>query len=115
MFDNFKNMIKYNSQISDIVQNLHSVLQGGVLVQHSFFCFLDDLSEYLDKSKGIEIGTITICHLLFVDHLIHAPDTPSGLQKLTHGLEGFCKQWHMEVNLSKTSVSVFNKKCQIGK
>ena len=32
-----------------------------------------------------------------------------------HGLEDFCKQWHRKVNLSKTSVSVFDKKFQIGK
>ena len=115
MFDNFKSRIKYSSQISDTFENLHGVLQGGVISPTLFNCFLDDLSEYLDKSKGIEIGTIAICHLLFADNLILASEIPSGLQKLIHGLEEFCKQWHMEVNLSKTSVSVFKKKCQIGK
>ena len=91
------------------------MLQGVVISPTLFNFFLDDLSEYLDKSKGIEIGTIAICHLLFADDLILASETPSGLQKLIHGLEEFCKQWHMEINLSKTSVSVFKKKCQIGK
>ena len=64
---------------------------------------------------GIKIGTITIRHYLFADDLILASETPSGQQKLIHGLEEFCKQWHMIVNLSKTSVSVFDKKSQIGK
>ena len=53
--------------------------------------------------------------MLFADDLILASETPSGLQKLINGLEEFCKQWHMEVNLSKTSISIFNKKFQIYK
>ena len=31
MFDNSKSKIEYNSQISDIFENLHGVLQGGVI------------------------------------------------------------------------------------
>ena len=115
MFDNSKSRVKYNSQLSDIFENLHGVLQGGVISPTLFNFFLDDLSEYLDKSKGIKVGTITVCHMLFADDLILASETPSGLQKLINGLEEFCKQWHMEVNLSKTSISIFNKKFQIYK
>ena len=55
-----------------------------------FNFFLDALSEYLDKSKGIKVGTITVCHMLFADDLILASETPSGLQKLINGLEEFC-------------------------
>ena len=59
------------------------------------------------------IITITVCHLPFADDLILASETPSGLQKLIYDLEEFCKQWHMEVNLSKTSISIFNSKFQL--
>ena len=110
MFDNSKSRVKYNSLLSDIFENLYGVLQGEIISPTLFNFFLDDLSEYLDKSKGIKVGTITVCHLLFADDLILASETPSGLQKLINGLEEFCKHWHMEVNLSKTSISIFNKK-----
>ena len=39
MFDNFKSRIKYNSQISDIFENLHGVLQGGVISSTLFMFF----------------------------------------------------------------------------
>ena len=107
MFDNSTSRVKYNSQLSDIFENLHGVLQRRVISPTLFNFFLDDLSEYLDKSKGIKVGTITVCHMLFADDLILASETPSGLQKLINGLEEFCKQWHLEVNLSKTSISIF--------
>ena len=109
MFDNSKSRVKYNSLLSDIFENLYGVLQGGIISPTLFNFFLDDLSEYRDKSKGIKVGTITVCHLLFADDLILASETPSGLQKLINGLEEFCKHWHMEVNLSKTSISILNK------
>ena len=113
MFDNFKGRVKYNSQPSDIFEKLHGVLQGGVISQTLFNFFLHDLREYLYNSKGIKIGTITVCHLLSAGDLIFASETPSGLQKLIHGLDEFFKQWHMEVNLSKTSISILIKKIQI--
>ena len=110
MFDNSKGRVKYHSQPSDIFEKLHGVLQGGVISQTLFNFFLHDLREYLYNSKGIKIGTITVCHLLFAGDLIFASETPSGLQKLIHGLDEFFKQWHMEVNLSKTSISILIKK-----
>ena len=51
MFDNSKSRVKYNSQLSDIFENLHGALQGGVISPTLFNFFLDDLGEYLDKSK----------------------------------------------------------------
>ena len=80
MFDNSRSRVKYNSQLSDIFENLHGVLQG-VISPTLFNFFLDDFSEYLDKSKDIKVGTITVCHMLFADDLMLASETPSGLQK----------------------------------
>ena len=37
-------------------------------------------------------------------------ESPTGLQNLIHGLENFCSQWHLVVNLTKTKAVVFNNK-----
>ena len=114
MFGNSKSRIKYNSSLSDIFENLRGVLQEGVISPTLFKFFLDDLGEYLDTTKGIRVGNIQISHLLFADDLIFVSETSSGLQKLIAGLQVFSKQWHMEVNLSKTRISTFNAKYEIG-
>ena len=43
MFDNSKSRVKYNSNLSDIFENLLGVLQGGVISPTLFKFFLDDL------------------------------------------------------------------------
>ena len=41
-------------------------------------------------------------------------ESPTDLQNLIHGLENFCMQWHMVVNLTKTKVLVFNERFVCG-
>ena len=45
--------------------------KGELLVQYSSIFFLDDISEYLDKSMGMKIGTIAICHLLSLQMILY--------------------------------------------
>ena len=110
MYDNAKSRVKWNSQLSNIFENLRGVLQGGVLSPTLFKIFLDDLVDYLDKNKGVTVGDIMICYILFADDLVLVSETSTGLQHLLNGLEQFCKQWHMLVNLMKTNIMIFNKK-----
>ena len=44
----------------------------------------------------------------FADDLILISETSTGLQKLINGLENYCFQWQVLVNLTKTKISVFN-------
>ena len=110
MYSKSKCRVKYNSRLSEIFDNLKGVLQGGVISPTLFKIFLDDLGEYLDKSRGIKVSDLSICHMLFADDLILVSETAFGLQKLITGLEKFCEHWQMEVNLRKTKICVFNKK-----
>ena len=110
MYSKSKCRVKYNSRLSEIFDNLKGVLQGGVISPTLFKTFLDDLDEYLDKSRGIKVSDPSICHMLFADDLILVSETAFCLQKLITGLEKFCEHWQMEVNLRKTKICVFNKK-----
>ena len=44
--------------------------KGELVAHHSLPFFLDDISEYINKSKGVEFVSIAICKLLFADYLI---------------------------------------------
>ena len=110
MYDQAKTRVKWDGELSDIFENIRGVLQGGVLSPTLFKIFMDDLKNYLDKNKGVTIGDILICYILFADDLCLISETKTGLQTLINGLETFCNHWQMEINISKTKISVFNKK-----
>ena len=109
MFAQAKSRVKWNGKLSTRLQNLHGVLQGGVLSPTLFKIFLSDLTEYLDSGNGISVADIIVFYLLFADDLILVAQTSSGLQSLISGLEAFCRQWEIEVNLVKTKYTIFNK------
>ena len=110
MFSNAKSRVKWNAKLGTQLSNLHGVLQGGVLSPTLFNLFVTDLGEYLDAGNGISVGDIIILYLLFADDLLLVSPTSTGLQSLIRGLEFFCKQWEIEVNLVKTKCTVFNRK-----
>ena len=85
------------------------VVQGGVLSPIFFNIFLDDLPNYLSSEKGVYISHTQIPYLLFADDVALMSQSPTGLQKLIRGIENFCSQWHMVVNVTKAQVVVFNE------
>ena len=111
MFDKSKSQVKWNSEISDTFDNPRGVIQGGVISPLLFNIFLEDLPSYLDNQCGVKMKDIRIDHILQADDLALISETSAGLQKLIKGLENFCQRWHIEINIEKTKVIIFNKKC----
>ena len=68
------------------------------------------MSEYLNPNNGVGIGYSKINYLLLVDDLVLLSESPSGVQNLINGVEKFCSQGHMLVNLTKTKVVLFNNR-----
>ena len=110
MFRNARSRVKWGGQQGEIFENMYGVLQGGVLSPNLFNLFLEDLPSYLNIKKGVHIGGVHMAYLLYADDLVLMSESPTGLQTLIHGLENFCMQWHMVVNLTKTNVVVFNER-----
>ena len=110
MFRNATSRVKWGGHHGEIFENMYGVLQGGVLSPNLFKLFLEDIPDYLDTGKGVHIGGMKIPYLLYADDLVFMSESPSGLQNLIRGLENFCTQWHMVVNLTKTKVVVFNER-----
>ena len=101
-------------QHGEMFENMYGVLQGGLLSSNLFNSFLEDLPAYLNIEKGVSIGGIRIAYQLYADDLVLMWESPTGLQNIIHGLENFCMQWHMVVNLTKTKVLVFNERFVCG-
>ena len=110
MFQNATSRVKWGGVLGEIFENLYGVLQGGVLSPNFFNIFLEDLPDYISSEKGVYISHTKIPYLLFADDLVLMSESPTGLQKLIRGLENFCSQWHMVVNVTKTKVIVFNER-----
>ena len=110
MFLNATSHVKWGGHHGEIFENMYGVLQGGVLSPNLFKLFLEDITDSLDTGKGVHIGGMKIPYLLYADDLVFMSESPSGLQNLIRGLENFCTQWHMVVNLTKTKVVVFNER-----
>ena len=68
------------------------------------------MTGYLNRNNGVGIGNIKINYLKFADDLVLLSESPSGLQNLINGVEKFCSQWYMLVNLTKTKVVLFNNR-----
>ena len=109
-FQNERSRVKWGGKIGKLFENAYGVLQGGVLSPTLFRLFLDDMTGYLNRNNGVVIGNIKINYLLFADDLVLLSESPSGLQNLINGVEKFCSQWHMLVNLTKTKVVLFNNR-----
>ena len=110
MFQNAQSRVKWGGKIGELFENAYGVLQGGVLSPTLFKLFLDFMTGYLNRNSGVGIGNIKIDYLLFADDLVLLSESPSGLQNLIYGVEKFCSQWHMLVNLTKTKVVLLNKR-----
>ena len=114
MFWNATSRVKWDGKHGEMFENMHGVLQGGVLSPNLFSSFLEDLSAYINIEKGVSIGGIHIAYLLYADDLVLMSESPTGLQNLIHGLENFCMLWYMVVHLTKTKILVFNERFVCG-
>ena len=103
-------MIRWHGQLSEQIQSLFGVLQGGMISPKLFSEYLTNLGDYLNETCGIIIDDIFLYYILYADDLVLCSDTPEGLQMQIDGLLEFCKKWHMIINLTKTKILVFNKK-----
>ena len=104
MFQNATSRVKWIDHLGKNFEYIYGVLQGGVFSPNLCNLFLEDIADYLNIDKGVYIGGRKIPYLLYADDLVLLSESPTGLQNLLHGLEHFCSQWHMTVNLTKLIV-----------
>ena len=85
------------------------VRQGGVLSPSLFKNFITDLPSYLLGCLGpVHVyGNILLC-LMYADSIVLFLKSSAGLPQRLNALHCFCKEWCLDLNVSKTKILIFN-------
>ena len=115
MYSKTRCCIKLNSSITGTFNYNRGVRHGCVLSPALFNLFLNDLPLQLNCPEVdpflLPDGTKLSC-LLYADDLVLLSHLQQSLQNSLDKLSTFCEQWKMQVNLKKTKIMVFQKKCR---
>ena len=121
LYQNIKSCIQVNGETSAFFDCNLGVRQGDNLSPFLFSLYLNDLEHFLLSNKFIGVtcsssDDIEQAHIFIKLYaLLYADDTiliADSMQELQHGLNIFhtyCKQWKLNVNISKTKVAIFGK------
>lgn len=76
-----------------------------------FLIYVNDLEDkfYLHKAGGVDIHTVKLFLLLYVDDITLFSETAEGLQEGLNLLSNYDVRWKLTVNTVKTKVVVFRK------
>ena len=112
MYSNSTAKIKLLNKLSNKIDVLCGTEQGHPMSPELFKCYINDLSEKLNTTEGINVPVldeVKISHLLWADDLVLiALDTVS-LQNMLDVLKEYCLTWGLSVNITKTAEMVFSK------
>ena len=102
--------VKWGDCLSSSFRSYVSLRQGDTLSPNLFNIYINDLLNYIqvDKDTPYMKDKIVNC-LLYADDLVLLSQSEEGLQKSVDGLNRFCKEWKLTVNMDKTKIVVFNK------
>ena len=100
---------------SDYFNSLMGVQQGENLSPVLFSLFINDLEKYLEENNNsfLDFSNETCNNLLKLMVLMYADDTiimsnsAEGLQKALDSLHTYCQQWGLQVNSTKTKITIF--------
>ena len=111
MYSNSKAKIKLLRKLTKALDVLVGTEQGHPMSPELFKIFLLDLSDELNNFSGAEIPQLNdanISHLLWADDLVLLALDGSSLKKRINIVYNFCTRWGLTVNISKTSILIFN-------
>ena len=111
MYSVSRSCIKLNNELTETFPIKLGVKQGDNLSPNLFKIFINDLPNYFSCiTDGIvQLGEKNIHCLLYADDVVLLSKSSTGLQQRLHCLEQFCKEWCLDVNISKTKILIFNK------
>ena len=110
LYEKAHSKVRVNSVLSEDIDSMYGVLQGGVLSPKLFNTFLSDINQYLDPDDGVNIYGMPVAYLLYADDLVLLATSPEDLQKQLDRLFQYCRKWHLIVNMDKSNIMIFNNK-----
>ena len=96
--------------LSDLIQSTIGVKQGFPLSPTLFGIYVDEISDYIDRTGniGAQLAGTWIPLLLYADDIVLILDSPEGMQRHLDTLHTFAQNSELSVNMSKTKVMIFN-------
>ena len=123
MYSDIKSCVRVNQNMSDFFISLSGLRQGENLSPILFSLFVDDLENYLISNGNDFINFdidfdieqfIKILVLMYADDTVIFSNSKEMLQQGLNNLHNYCALWNLNVNSSKTKVTIFgNRKTNI--
>ena len=108
LYQNTTNFIRLNGELSNSFPSGNGVRQGDNLSPNLFSVFINGLLTVLKKNDhGVVHGNLKINHLAYADDVVLLAETATGLQSLISVVEGWCRQWRIRINNSKSKIIHF--------
>ena len=104
--------VRVNTHLTDWFCTENGVRQGDSLSPTLFAVFINDLvKEINDFNLGISVHERKVSILLFADDIVILGENAEELQVLLDYVEKWCKNWRMKINMDKTKIVHYRKKC----
>ena len=112
LYSNVSCSVRVGDRLTRRVRLRQGVRQGCPLSPVLFNCFIDELSVRLRKAGyGVSLGVDRDLHsLLYADDVAVLADSPEALQRLIQVVDDYCRQWRMDINLTKSKAMVVGKR-----
>ena len=102
-------MTKVKGGYLNPIKSQLGLLQGGILSPILFNLYIDDIKNSFDENcDPINLYDEEVSHLLYADDLIILSKTEHGLRQSLKNLETYCRQWKLQINITKTKILIFN-------
>ena len=108
MYTNSTGQIKISGHLSNKFNISKGTEQGHPLSPDFFKMYINDLSPLLEHENCPKLINQIVSHLLWADDLILLALDPITIQKQLDSLDHFCKEWGVDINMTKTKLIVFN-------
>ena len=110
MYSKSKLCVKLGDTHTKFFTSGKGVRQGDVLSPNLFKIFINDFPNYLSECKDpVNINNNVLQCLMYADDIVLFSTSLEGLQQRLNGLDQFCKEWCLDLNVSKTKILIFNK------
>lgn len=118
MYEDIKSCVFANGNRSDYFSNLIGVRQGENLSPVLFSLFVNDLESYLEQNNNAFLNFkdetcnnyLRLMVLMYADDTIIMSNSAEGLQRALDNLQSYCDIWGLNVNSSKTKITIFGNK-----
>ena len=117
LYERVKSCVFLNGKKSDFFISARGVRQGENLSPLLFSLFVNDIEEeFISKGcKYIELNDekldnfIRLLIIMYADDTIILADSEANMQAALKALQLYCDKWKLEINCSKTKITIFSR------